>query len=100
MGCQAIAAAQKELKNHEKALESAAFARIIYHDLGLASDEYEVLQLMIEECRALRRWPRARASVDSALELARRLKDAEGEKRLVDLSAELARSADPGPAKK
>ncbi len=89
MGCQAIALAQKELKNHEKALESAAFARIIYHDLGLATDEYDVLQLMIDECQALRRRPRARASVDRALELAKLLKDDEGLKRLAALRTEL-----------
>jgi hypothetical protein len=89
MGCSAIAAAQQELKNHEKALESAAFARIIYHDLGLAGDEYQILGLMIDECRALRRWPRARASIDRAIELATALKDDAGLQKYKSLRTEL-----------
>lgn len=91
MGWQAVAAAQKELKNHEKALESAALARLIYHDLGLAGDEYEMLGVMIGECQALRRWSRARASADRALELAKQLKDEDGVKRYTALREELGR---------
>lgn len=89
MGYQAIAAAHKVLGNHEKALEAAAFARLLYHDLGLASDEYEVLGTMIEACRALGRMPRARASIDRALDLAKQLKDDEGVKKLSETRAAL-----------
>ncbi|MDZ4774165.1 MAG: hypothetical protein SGI72_13630 [Planctomycetota bacterium] len=89
MGCQAIALAQKELGNHEKALESAAFARVLYHDLGLVADEYEVVVLMADECQALKRIPRAKASLVRAIELATRLKDDDGLKRLTDTLAQL-----------
>jgi hypothetical protein len=100
MGYQAIAAAQKVAGNHEKALEAAAFARLLYHDLGLVSDEYEALGMMIDASKSLGRLPRARASLDRALELAKQLKDADGEKRLTDLAAELAAKDAAGPAKK
>lgn len=89
MGCDAIAAAQAALGNHEKALESAAFARVLYHDLGLVGDEYQVLGLMVDECLALGRTPRARATLDRAIELAKKLGDDEGGKRLAERLAQL-----------
>ncbi len=89
MGCSAIASAQRSLGNHEKALESAAFARVLDHDLGLVSDEYEMLVLMTDECIALGRAPRARACIERGLEFAKRLGDAEGEKRLLSAREKL-----------
>lgn len=89
MGCDAIASAQAALENHEKALESAAFARTIYHDLGLEGDEYTVLQTMIEACRKLGRTARAKVACDSAIVLAKKLKDDDGQKRLEQTRVEL-----------
>lgn len=89
MGCDAIAAAQANLGNHEKALESAAFGRTICHDLGLVGDEYGALQRMLDACRALERTERAKAACDSALALAKQLGDDEGVKRLTETRAAL-----------
>lgn len=89
MGCDAIATAQVHLGNHEKALEAAAFARVLYHDLVLPTDEYQALQTMITSCHALGRTARERASIDRALELAKQLKDEPGEKRLLEARAAL-----------
>lgn len=82
MGYDAIAAAQKALGANEKALESASFARTIYHDLGLEADEYSAANTMIEMCTALARPARGKVTCDRALALAKKLGDAEGEKRL------------------
>lgn len=97
MGCDAIAAAQKALGAHEKALESAAFARTIYHDLGLEADEYSALNTMIELCTTLARPARGKATCDRALELAHKLGDADGERRLT--AARAAFEAAPKPSK-
>lgn len=89
MGCDAIAAAQAALGNHEKALESAAFGRTICHDLGLLGDEYGALKRMIAACSALGRLPRARTACDSALALAKQLGDEAGIKELTETRAAL-----------
>jgi len=90
MACDAIAAAEARLGHHEKALESASFARVLARDLGLAGDEYGALRKMVESARALGRTQRARAACDAALPLARQLGDEAGLKELEALHAQLA----------
>lgn len=89
MGCELIAAAQTALGNHEKALESMAFARTIYHGLGLAADEVHAISAMVASCRTLGRTARAKVACEQGLALATKLNDDECIKELTAARAEL-----------
>jgi hypothetical protein len=82
MGYHAIAVSQQALGENEKALEAASQERTIYHDLGLAGDEYSATLLMVDLCESLDRPARGKIACERALEMAKRLGDADGEKQL------------------
>ena len=89
MGCDAIAAAQKALGNEEKALEAAAHARLVYHQLGLRGDECRSLVTMAGLCKDLGRPLRGRVVCDAGIALARLLDKAARAKDFAELRAEL-----------
>lgn len=89
MGLSVIGDAQEQLGTLEAALEAHSQARLIYHSLGLAGDEYGNLRSMAALLGKLDRRPRALNSIASALALADALGDAEGRNALLEQRAQI-----------
>jgi hypothetical protein len=85
MGWSAIATSQKSLGELERALEAASNANAIYVGIGLEGDEYGTLGMMAELCELIGRPARGKSCADRGIELAQKLGDADGEKRLTQL---------------
>lgn len=88
MGFGAEGHARRMLGENEAALAAFTQARLVYHDLGLAGDEYQSLSAIVELCGDLGRHARGRDAADQAIVLARALGDQDGEAALVKRRAE------------
>jgi len=95
------------LGQHAAALTAFSQARLYYAQLGLTGSELAQVSGMVEALVALERWPRARATADAGVQLARVLGRAEAvaehlrhraraEKALGDLAAAEATEAELG----
>jgi tetratricopeptide (TPR) repeat protein len=73
MGYEALGTAMQALSDFENALVAYSRARILNHDLGLASDEYTNLRSMIDMCYTLERWSRGLEALNQALATARKM---------------------------
>ncbi len=78
MGLSAEGIALGQLGKHEEALTVASRARLIYDQLGLHGSEYGCLRTMVSQLTSLERWPRARATLQTAIELGEQLGDERG----------------------
>lgn len=92
MGLGGEGAALAALGRHEEALVPLARARVLNHDLGLASAEYRALRTLADSLLALERVQRARSALSQAVELAQALGDEAGRAELAKKLAELERT--------
>lgn len=89
MGLSARGAAEQALGEHEKALASLSSARQIHAALGLRSSSYRNARAMATSLVELKRYPRAKVTIEAALSLARELKDEKGVAELTALQGKL-----------
>jgi hypothetical protein len=99
MGWDAEGNAQRALGAGEAALAAFTQARIAYHDLGLAGDEYQALTAIVELCQELGRPARGCDAADQAIALAKSLGDKDGEAALAKKRADLEAKLGGAPAK-
>jgi len=87
MGYEAMGLSMQSSSDFDNALVAYSRARLLNHDLGLATSEYNNLRAMIDMCYTTERWTRGSQAINQALDMARKQGNKDSETEFVERRA-------------